>query len=105
MNQLPTSNIRMTTDHESMISGMINFDNVECLLATAKDYLNRHTPLTLNFAEVIDANSAGLIFLIALLRYAKQNNKKINFTHLPEKLLAAAKVSELEKILTSTTLQ
>ena len=92
--------------NEVLIKGALDFDNVTTVLKQACQFLSQHissqTEIIFNFAEMQQSNSAGLALLTGLLRYAKEHQKIIQFIHIPAKLWAAAKISDLDKILPCT---
>jgi anti-anti-sigma factor len=88
---------------EFHISGIIDFDNVAELTQQTCEIIDKATQeIKFNFAEISQSNSAGLALLTALLRHANEKQKHILFLHLPAKLLAAAKISDLDAILPCT---
>lgn len=91
--------INIKNQNELLISGCLNFNNVTNLLNQAKNVLANLKLATINFSHLSQSNSAALIFMIDLLRYAKQTKKTIQFTHLSEQLLATAKISNLDPLL------
>lgn len=88
---------------EFHLSGILDFDNVSGVLQEASEIINRSTAeVKFDFSGISQSNSAGLALLTALLRHAHETNKNILFLHLPAKLLAAAKISDLDTILPCT---
>ncbi|HEV2613287.1 MAG TPA: STAS domain-containing protein [Gammaproteobacteria bacterium] len=88
---------------EFHISGILDFDNVSSVLQEASEIITRSTAeVKFDFAGISQSNSAGLALLTALLRHAHETHKNILFLNLPAKLLAAAKISDLDSILPCT---
>ncbi len=83
------------------ISGELSFNTVNALLAESKVTLfgSSSERLDLELADVSRADSAGLALLIQWMRMAREQNKTIQFHHLPEQLLAIARAGELEPLL------
>lgn len=50
-------------------------------------------------AAVSDSDSAGLAVLLDWLAIVRRDNRQIRFTHLPDKLCAVARISEIEGLL------
>lgn len=55
--------------------------------------------LRIDLREVSRTDSAGLALLIAWLRYAKKENKSLQFLNIPAQMLAIAQISSLDQIL------
>ena len=96
--------IEKKSANEFLVKGILGFDNVNAVLNQACDFLSKEktasqTEIIFNFAELQQSNSASLALLTALLRYAREHQYIIQFLHLPSKLWAAAKISDLDKIL------
>lgn len=88
---------------EFTVSGELDFDNVTALFQQASEIINRATSqIKFNLSEISQSNSAGLALITGLLRYAKEHHKSVLFLHLPAKLLAAAKISDLDALLQCT---
>ncbi len=89
---------------EFKLAGNIDFDNVENILQQGCEILSKATAqIKFNFGEIEQSNSAGLALLTGLLRFANEHKKNILFLQLPAKVLAAAKVCDLDAILPCTT--
>jgi len=85
------------------ISGVIDFENVTELLQKACEIIDQaKQEIKFNFAKISQSNSAGLALLTGMLRHAQEKQKHILFLQLPAKLLAAAKISDLDTILPCT---
>ena len=85
---------------EFKLSGNIDFDNVENILREGCDLISKATAqVKFNFSGIEQSNSAGLALLTGLLRHANEHRKNILFLQLPGKVLAAAKVCDLDTIL------
>lgn len=96
--------ITATSATEFNVSGVIDFDNVEAVLREGCDILSNATAqIKFNFSGIEQSNSAGLALLTGLLRFANEHKKNILFLQLPGKILAAAKVCDLDSILPCTT--
>jgi phospholipid transport system transporter-binding protein len=56
--------------------------------------------LEIDCARVTTADSAGLAVLLDWLAAAKRAGRSLHFSHLPEGLLALARISDVEQLLT-----
>ena len=103
LNKRDKPEITSTSPTEFDISGMIDFENVTELLQKACEIINLASQeIKFNFAKISQSNSAGLALLTGMLRHAQAKQKHILFLQLPAKLLAAAKISDLDTILPCT---
>lgn len=62
-------------------------------------FSNINTPIYVNLEKVKKGDSAGVALLIAWVRLAQRQNKKVYFVHLPEQMLATIQVSGLTELL------
>jgi len=82
------------------LSGLLTITTVSDLWhESQKLFTNDANEIVLDLAGVSQSDSAGVALLIALVRQARMNKKKISFTHLPSQMLAMLKVSGLEQVL------
>ena len=63
------------------------------------DGLNGKEVLTIDLGEVTEVDSAGLALLLEWIRSARQKDLSLRLMHLPDKLLALARISEVENLL------
>lgn len=83
-------------DGKFFIKGELSFQSVPSLV----DKLNfSEAELVINLSEVSYSDSSGLALLVNWLREAKKCSVKICFEAIPQKMMALAKVSNLDKIL------
>lgn len=79
------------------ISGELDFATVAALLDEIRTSRGRQgLPGAIDLKAVSRTDSAGLAFLIELLRDAKRNGQNLNFQNLPPQLLHIAEISGLE---------
>jgi len=82
------------------VSGELTFGTVAAVLReSAGLFQNDTTAFEMDLSGVRHADSAGLALLIHWLREARRNGREIVFRHLPEQMLAIARVSDLQDIL------
>jgi ABC-type transporter Mla MlaB component len=62
-----------------------------------KDIKNNKT-LSIDFSHSKQCDSSALALLVACQRFAKQNGTKLYFRHLPDSLIAIAKVCNLRSM-------
>ncbi len=86
-------------ENEQIICGDLTFFTANDLLNHGKNLIANNNAIHFNLSQINQSSSIGLAVLIAWCRAAKKLNKKISFSHLPAKLLSAAKVSNLDSVL------
>jgi len=89
--------------NEFLIKGVLDVDTTPIILKQICSIIDKQTEkqteLVFNFSELQQSSSVGLAMLTTLLRHANDRQQNIQFCHLPGKLWAAAKISDLDKIL------
>lgn len=81
------------------LSGDITFDTVPQLWRQTAAMLADGDALTIDLSEVKRADSAALALLIGWLRRARQAHRHIEFRHIPDNLLAMARVTGVDGML------
>ncbi len=84
-------------DGKLYLQGDLTFDSGPSIID--KPLFNGESSLSIDLAGVTHSDSAGLALLIQWFRQAKKEAKKVEFLHVPAKMQALAKVSNLDKVL------
>jgi len=82
------------------LSGEMTFDTSEKILRASEALFEDHTQLEVDLTEVTAADSAGLALLLEWVTWANHSVREIRFTGMPEKVLAIARTTEVEPLLT-----
>ena len=82
------------------VSGELTFDTAEKILKVSETMFDDHTQLEVDLAEVTSSDSAGLALLLEWVTWANHSVREIRFTGMPEKILAIARTTEVESLLT-----
>lgn len=83
-----------------VISGELNMQTVPDVLTDVENILDASQgDICFDLGEVTRSDSAGLALLVEWMQQAGQRQRKLSFSHLPEQLLAIARVSGLEELL------
>ena len=90
-------NVDIAGDGNVQVSGEITFFTVNQALSL--DILSGRKNIKINFSGVTRSDSSGLALMVHWLRQAKQQGVEMKFENIPDKLLALAKVSNLDEIL------
>lgn len=82
------------------VSGDITFATAEQILRASEGPFEEHTQIEVDLSEVTDSDSAGLALLLEWVTWANHSVREIRFTGMPEKILAIARTTEVEPLLT-----
>lgn len=83
------------------LAGVLDFHTAAAILKRSEELFVDPAPrLQLDLAAVEHADSAGLALLLECLSRAGRANKELCFPHLPEQILAIARISEVEGLVT-----
>lgn len=87
-------------DGKFAVSGDVTFDTAEKILKAAEAAFEDHTQLDIDLAGVTASDSAGLALLLEWVTWANHSVREISFENIPDKILAIAKTTEVEPLLT-----
>ena len=87
-------------DGRFALSGEMNFDTAEQILRASESPFEEHTQLEVDLSGVTDSDSAGLALLLEWVTWANHSVREIRFTSVPETVLAIARTTEVENLLT-----
>lgn len=87
-------------DGQFAVSGELTFDTAEKILKTSEVMFEDHTQLEVDLSDVVNSDSAGLALLLEWVTWANHTVREIRFTGMPEKILAIARTTEVEPLLT-----
>jgi phospholipid transport system transporter-binding protein len=98
----PPSNfaIRATAPDRLEASGAMSFDNAGQALVSGLALIPNGRKCTVDLSRVTEADSAGLAVLVEWLATARKRGTQIYYEGIPSQLLALARISDLEDILT-----
>lgn len=87
-------------DGQFAVSGEMTFDTAEKILKACEEPFEEHTQIEVDLSEITMADSAGLALLLEWVTWANHSVREIRFTGMPEKILAIARTTEVESLLT-----
>ena len=87
-------------DGRFALSGEMTFETAEQILKASESPFEEHTQLDIDMSGVDDSDSAGLALLLEWVTWANHSVREIRFNNVPEKLLAIARTTEVEHLLT-----
>jgi len=82
------------------VTGAVTFATAGALLEEGRAQFAGQSAVAVNLREVNRIDSAGLALLLEWLRQAQTEQRALTFTGLPEKLLAIARLSGVDGLLT-----
>lgn len=87
-------------DGRFSLSGAMSFDTAEQILRASESLFEQHNRLELDLSGVTDTDSAGLALLLEWVTWANHTVREIRFAGMPEKIMAIARTTEVEGLLT-----
>ena len=82
------------------LSGEMTFDTAERILKESEVPFEEHSQLEIDLSGVTDSDSAGLALLLEWVTWANHTVREIRFTGMPERIMAIAKTTEVDRLLT-----
>ncbi|MEM7765659.1 MAG: STAS domain-containing protein [Pseudomonadota bacterium] len=86
-------------DGHFAIKGELTFDTVGRLLDDGQKRFEEHSRITVDLAEVADADSAGLALLLEWVTWANHTVREINYLNVPQRVTNIASISEVDGLL------
>jgi len=87
-------------DGRFTLSGAMSFDTAEEILRASESLFEQHNRLELDLSGVTDTDSAGLALLLEWVTWANHTVREIRFAGMPEKIIAIARTTEVDDLLT-----
>lgn len=87
-------------DGRFTLSGAMSFDTAEQILRASESLFEQHNRLELDLSGVTDTDSAGLALLLEWVTWANHTVREIRFAGMPEKIMAIARTTEVDDLLT-----
>jgi len=82
------------------LSGEMTFDTAERILRESEEPFEEHTQLEIDLSGVTASDSAGLALLLEWVTWANHTVREVRFTELPDRVMAIAHTTEVERLLT-----
>lgn len=82
------------------LTGPVTFATAGGLLQAGQAQFGAHSAIAVNLKGVSRVDSAGLALLLEWLRQARADGRSMTFTALPDKLLAIARLSGVDGLIT-----
>jgi phospholipid transport system transporter-binding protein len=81
------------------VGGLLDATTVTRLLEEGQARFHGVSDITVDFAGVTESDSSGLALLLEWLRLARKSNQRIRFEHVPQQIIALARISEVDDLL------
>ena len=82
------------------LSGEMTFDTAERILQASEEPFEQHTRIEVDLSAVTKSDSAGLALLLEWITWANHTVREIRYKAMPERVLAIARTTEVEPLLT-----
>lgn len=82
------------------LSGEMSFDTAERILEASEKPFADHTRIEIDLSGVTLSDSAGLALLLEWVTWANHTVREIRFSGMPERVMAIAKTTEVDGLLT-----
>jgi len=86
-------------DGKFAVSGEMTFDTAEKMLRSSESMFEEHAQLEIDLSEITASDSAGLALLLEWITWANHSVREIRYTGMPEKVLAIARTTEVDHLL------
>ncbi|HNP65195.1 MAG TPA: STAS domain-containing protein [Woeseiaceae bacterium] len=87
-------------DGHFALSGEMTFKTAEQILQASEEPFEAHTRIEIDLTGVTQSDSAGLALLLEWVTWANHTVREIRFSGMPERVMAIAKTTEVDALLT-----
>ncbi len=87
-------------DVKFAVTGVMTFATAEKILRASEEPFEEHSQLEIDLSGITASDSAGLALLLEWVTWANHSVREIRFKDMPEKILAIARTTEVEPLLT-----
>ena len=86
-------------DGRFALTGEVSFDTAERILRASEKPFEEHTQIEIDLSGVTESDSAGLALLLEWVTWANHTVREIRFEGMPERVMAIAKTTEVDQLL------
>ena len=87
-------------DGRFSLNGEMSFETAERILHASEEPFLQHTRIEIDLSGITKSDSAGLALLLEWITWANHTVREIRFVRMPERVLAIAKTTEVDDLLT-----
>ena len=91
--------ISITQPGQANISGELTFATVTSLFKVLPSYFSGPMDFTVDLAAVKKCDSSSLVLLIGIIRFLKQQTRKVYFINLPPPILTLIQLYHLQELI------
>lgn len=81
------------------VAGVLDANTVTQVLEESHSRFRGIAQISVDLANVTESDSSGLALLLEWLRLARKENRQIRFEHVPQQIVALARISEVDDLL------
>ncbi len=94
-----SASIEFSEDGRLQVSGELSFKTVPELVSASQGFFKKNNGFNVDLVGVSRADSAGVALLIEWQRQAQKQNKSVCFLNIPPQMLAIARLSGVDELL------
>lgn len=95
-----TATLESLSDGRFRVSGVLDASTVTRVLSESEEKFRGLPRVDVDLSAVTESDSSGLALLLEWLRLARKAGQKIHFDDVPEQIMALARISEVDDLLT-----
>lgn len=88
--------LKQESETSYKITGLFTREYINNIISSFNDLSNYNKDININLAGVTSCDSSAVALIVLWQTKAQQNNKKINFTNIPEDIKSILKLSDLD---------
>jgi ABC-type transporter Mla MlaB component len=91
--------LKVSADNTLVLTGVLTFYTIGPVCATIAEHCAVLDTIVVDLAGVGESDSASLVVLLSILRYASAHHKTVRFTNIPKKIITLIKLYDLQTII------
>jgi phospholipid transport system transporter-binding protein len=95
----PKTQLESLGEGRFRVGGLLDASTVTAVLEESRARFQGVPSVVIDLAGVTESDSSGLALLLEWLRLARKENQKIHFDHVPQQIIALARISEVDDLL------
>jgi phospholipid transport system transporter-binding protein len=95
----PKTHLESLGDGRFRVGGLLDASTVTAVLEESRMRFQGVASIIVDLGGVTESDSSGLALLLEWLRLARKEKQKIHFDHVPQQIIALARISEVDDLL------